>query len=146
MKFTTLVALVAIVSMAGKANAQGDGALRRVAQNDEATKEVNININTNANTNSAAQAQQQAVQQPTTVVEASPVVESKAEVLRKQRQNAELATEQKIVEKLEDSRLQEEKARADRLFGDRLDPSSTTSASSGRGSSTSSRSRSASYH
>lgn len=59
-------------------------------------------------------------QQPTTYVQASPMEESRAEQLRRQRQDAELATEQKIVEKLESSRLDDEKRRADALFGDRL--------------------------
>jgi hypothetical protein len=55
--------------------------------------------------------------QPTTYVEASPLVESRAEQMRKQRQQAELNTEQRIVEKLEQSRLEDEKERASRLFG-----------------------------
>jgi outer membrane protein W len=124
MKFTKLVATIAIIAFAVNANAYSDGTLRRgsdvkVAQNDTtatstSTKEVNININTNS--------AQQASAQPTTVVEAAPVAESKAEGLRKARQDAEVSTEQKIVEKLEDSRLQEERARADRLFGNKLDP------------------------
>jgi len=56
-------------------------------------------------------------EQPTTVVEASPLSESRAEKLRKKRQAAELATEQQIVEKLEEARMEDERARADRLFG-----------------------------
>lgn len=73
-----------------------------------------------------AQAQQnqsvQAVQkQPTTVIEASPIVESRAEQIRKARQDAELETEQKIVEKLEASRMEDEKRRAQALFGDKLE-------------------------
>lgn len=58
--------------------------------------------------------------QPTTVVEASPLVESKAEKIRKSRQDAEVATEQGIVEKLEQSRLEDEKRRAEVLFGDKF--------------------------
>jgi hypothetical protein len=123
MKFTSLVATIAIIAFAVNANAYSDGTLRRgsdvkVAQNDTtatSAKEVNININTNS-----AQAQA-AAQQPATVVEAAPVAESKAEGLRKARQDAEVQTEQKIVEKLEDSRLQEERSRADKLFGNKLD-------------------------
>ncbi|MCB0413278.1 MAG: outer membrane beta-barrel protein [Bdellovibrionales bacterium] len=61
-----------------------------------------------------------AQQQPTTYVEASPLTESNADRIRKARQEAELRTEQKIVEKLESSRLEDEKRRADALFGDRL--------------------------
>ena len=59
--------------------------------------------------------------QPTTVIEASPVVESRAERIRRERQEAELATEQKIVEKLEQSRIEDEKRRMDKVFGDRMD-------------------------
>ncbi len=62
----------------------------------------------------------QAVKQPTTVIEASPLVESKAEKLRKTRQDAELSTEQGIVEKLEQSRLEDEKRRGEVLFGDKF--------------------------
>lgn len=108
MKFTKTIAIIAISVLAVSASANNDGTLRRntmVAQGDQ----------------TATQAQQQAVQQPVTVVEAAPVVESKAEVLRKTRQDAEVQTEQKIVEKLEDSRLQEERQRADRLFGNKMD-------------------------
>lgn len=66
-------------------------------------------------------APQAVITQPTTVVEDSPLVESKAEKLRRVRQNAEVETEQKIVEKLEESRLQDEQERMDNLFGDKLD-------------------------
>jgi hypothetical protein len=62
----------------------------------------------------------QAIKQPTTVIEASPLVESKAEKLRKTRQDAELSTEQGIVEKLEQSRLEDEKRRGEVLFGDKF--------------------------
>ncbi len=138
MKFSYLIALIAITTMGMNAMAI-DGTLRRqVAQNDDASSGVvilNTNTATNTNGNNSAtaaqssdqsqrseQAQaQKAVAQPTTIVEATPVSESRAEALRKARVGAEVETEQKIVEKLEDSRLQEEKARADRLFGNKLD-------------------------
>ncbi|MCM2281889.1 MAG: porin family protein [Bdellovibrionaceae bacterium] len=62
--------------------------------------------------------QRQAVQeQPTTLVEAAPLAESRAEAMRKKRQGLEVNTEQKIVEKLEEARMEDEKARAERLFG-----------------------------
>ncbi len=64
--------------------------------------------------------QQTVIQQPTTYVEAAPLAESRADQMRKQRQDVEVQTEQKIVEKLEESRLKDEKDRADRLFGNRL--------------------------
>lgn len=64
-----------------------------------------------------SQTQTAPVVQPTTVIESTPLTESKAEALRKSRQDAEVATEQKIVEKLEASRLEDEKRRANELFG-----------------------------
>lgn len=66
------------------------------------------------------QVQAQAQKQPTTVIEASPMAESGAEKLRKNRQDAELNTELTIVEKLEQSRLEDEKRRAEVLFGDKF--------------------------
>jgi outer membrane protein W len=64
---------------------------------------------------------QQVQQQPITNVEATPLTDSRASQLRRAREDAEVATEQKIVEKLEQSRLEDEKRRADALFGNRLD-------------------------
>lgn len=58
--------------------------------------------------------------QPTTYIEASPLTESRVERLRKARQETELLTEQSIVEKLEQSRMEDEKRRADALFGNQL--------------------------
>ena len=58
--------------------------------------------------------------QPVTQVTASPLQESRAEQIRRLRQDAEISTEQKIVEKLEASRLEDEKRRSERLFGNRL--------------------------
>jgi hypothetical protein len=62
----------------------------------------------------------QAQKQPTTVIQASPLVESKANEIRKTRQDAEVKTEETIVEKLEQSRLEDEKKRAEVLFGDKF--------------------------
>lgn len=76
-----------------------------------------------ANSSSGAVATQNQVavqKQPTMVVEATPLSESRAEAIRKARQDAELHTEQKIVEKLEVSRMEDEKKRADVLFGDKF--------------------------
>ena len=65
--------------------------------------------------------EQTAVQkQPVTVVQATPLNESRAEQIRKARQDAEVQTEQKIVEKLEVSRMDDEKKRANVLFGDKF--------------------------
>ncbi|MFN9066012.1 MAG: hypothetical protein ACK5V3_02210, partial [Bdellovibrionales bacterium] len=75
-----------------------------------------------------AQAPVEAVQkQPTTLIEASPLTDSRAEGLRKARQDAELSTEAKIVEKLEQSRLEDERRRAQILFGDKLNGGETQS-------------------
>lgn len=60
------------------------------------------------------------IKQPKTVVEAAPLEESQAEKMRKNRQEVEVQTEQKIVEKLEESRLEDEKSRYDKLFGERM--------------------------
>lgn len=80
-----------------------------------------IYILNQATPTSTAQLQQSQVQkQPTTVIEASPLTESRAEQIRRARQDAELATEQRIVEKLEHSRMEDEKRRAGVLFGDKF--------------------------
>lgn len=65
---------------------------------------------------------QPAVQkQPETMVEGSPLSNSRAESIRRGRQEEELRTESRIVEKLEQSRLEDEKKRAAILFGDKFD-------------------------
>lgn len=71
--------------------------------------------------NRTAQVQPQIQQQPITNVEATPLTDSRASQLRRARQDAEVQTEQKIVEKLEQSRLEDEKDRASRLFGNKLE-------------------------
>ncbi|UOF02367.1 hypothetical protein [Bdellovibrio reynosensis] len=80
-----------------------------------------IYILNQATPTSTAQLQQSQIQkQPTTVIEASPLTESRAEQIRRARQDAEVATEQRIVEKLEHSRMEDEKKRASVLFGDKF--------------------------
>ncbi len=60
---------------------------------------------------------QNAVQdQQTSVIEDSPLNMSAAERRRRDRQGLELQTEQKIVEKLEDARMEDERSRSERLF------------------------------
>lgn len=69
-----------------------------------------------------AQAQQPTYQQqPTTYVEARPLVKTRADEMRERRQQAEAATEAMIVERLEQARMEDEKKRAERLFGNRFD-------------------------
>lgn len=53
--------------------------------------------------------------QPVTVVEANPIAVSRADAIRKARQNTELQTEQMIVERLEVSRMEDEKIRSERI-------------------------------
>jgi hypothetical protein len=66
-------------------------------------------------------AQSTAVQkQPTTVIEATPLTKSRADQIREARQQVEAETETKIVEKLEQSRMEDEKRRADVLFGEKF--------------------------
>ncbi len=60
---------------------------------------------------------QQIQKQPVTYVQDTPLVESRAEELRRQRQQVEMGTESRIAEKLEQSRIEDEKRRADALFG-----------------------------
>jgi hypothetical protein len=81
-----------------------------------------IYILNQATPSATAQTQTTQVQkQPVALIESTPLVESKAEQMRKSRQDAEVQTEQKIVEKLEASRLDDEKRRADVLFGNKFE-------------------------
>lgn len=59
--------------------------------------------------------------QPETTVEGSPLSNSRADSIRRGRQEEELRTESRIVEKLEQSRMEDEKKRAAVLFGDKFD-------------------------
>jgi hypothetical protein len=85
------------------------------------SSKVIILNNNSSDVNSNQNQRSRVVSQPTTSVEAAPLTDSRADELRKARQGAEINTEQKIVEKLEESRLKDEKKRADKLFGNRLD-------------------------
>ncbi len=64
----------------------------------------------------AIQTQPKVFQSAPTTVEASPLAPSRADQLRKARQDVEVQTEQAIVEQLEASRLELEKKRADQLL------------------------------
>jgi outer membrane protein W len=84
---------------------------------------VQVNVNQGqeqAQNQLQMQAPAQPQKQPTTVIEASPLTESRADRIRKARQDAEIQTEQKIVEKLEFSRMEDERRRGEVLFGDRF--------------------------
>lgn len=54
---------------------------------------------------------------PVTVIEASPLVESRADKMRRLRQEEETKNEIRLVEKLEMSRIEDEKKRIDNIFG-----------------------------
>lgn len=85
--------------------------------------QVNVtNASSQGQTQGAEQVQtvSQAQKQPTTVIEASPLTESRADRIRKARQEVEVQTEQKIVEKLELSRIEDERRRSEILFGDKF--------------------------
>lgn len=114
MKFTKIVAVVAILSVAGQAYANSVGPEATVAPvQTSGVQDKTISVQT-------LQKSQPGVQ-PVTVVEATPATDNRAESLRKARQGVEVQTEQKIVEKLEESRLKEENDRAERLFGDKAE-------------------------
>jgi len=61
--------------------------------------------------------QTEMAKQPVVVVESTPLAVSRADEIRKQRERAEVETEQKIVEKLEMSRIADEKRRQEALLG-----------------------------
>lgn len=54
---------------------------------------------------------------PVTVIEAAPLMESRSEKIRRLRQEEELKTEAKLVEKLEMSRMDDERRRVEAIFG-----------------------------
>ena len=101
----------------------GDGQQQHLRRKQSATPAAGVVImNNQSSEQSSAQASRLSNNnQPVTYVEASPIAESRADQIRKARQNTEIETEQKIVEKLEVSRMEDEKRRADRLFGNRLE-------------------------
>ena len=70
----------------------------------------------------------QVQKQPTTYIEASPLKKSRADQIREARQQVEADTESKIVEKLEVSRIEDEKRRADVLFGEKFNQMGQTQA------------------
>lgn len=124
MRFHKLVIVFAIVSLSAQAHAASKKALRRAqTQEDtvESTGQGEQIVESEETTNTKKVKTVTAQVQPTLVVEAQPISDSKADSLRKARESEELNTEQRIVEKLEESRLREERERAQRLFGPRLE-------------------------
>lgn len=82
-------------------------------------------VTTKATSPSVTQVSQTTVvtaqKQPVTVIEATPLSNSSAESIRKNRMEEEMRTETRIVEKLEQSRMEDEKKRAAVLFGDKFE-------------------------
>lgn len=72
-------------------------------------------------------------EQPVTVVEGKHLRDSKADSLRKARTDMETDTEHKIVEKLEEARMRDEAARAEKLFGGASASASASAAAFGSG-------------
>ncbi|MBK8201019.1 MAG: hypothetical protein IPK68_01385 [Bdellovibrionales bacterium] len=60
-------------------------------------------------------------QQPTTYVEATPSPESRTEQFRRARQDAEANTEKILSEKLEESRLVDERRRLEKILGNTIE-------------------------
>jgi hypothetical protein len=103
-------------------SAQGQGAAQKAQPTSSASTVQNTPIYIVSPSQAGlAQTQNNVQKQPTTFVQASPLSESRADQMRKARQETELQTETKIVEKLEQSRIEDEKRRAQVLFGDRLE-------------------------
>lgn len=69
----------------------------------------------------AYQQNNQVQKQPQVDILAAPLSKSRAEQMRDARQQVEVETENRIAEKLEMSRIEDEKRRANVLFGDRFD-------------------------
>ncbi len=137
----TIMQMAVLMTIAGAAQAQ----TKRLVQIDDSTGEL-VEVTPSA-TSAAAQSQsgpgivilnnQKAAQtsyqtsaqssgqkviqdQPTNVIEDSPLTMSAAERRRRDRQSLEVQTEQRIVEKLEESRMEDERSRSERLFGNGL--------------------------
>lgn len=93
---------------------ESTGDLVEVAQvAPQATAPIVINNNQKSTQGSAQTAIQE---QPTTVIEDSPLSMSSAERRRRERQSLELQTESRIVEKLEEGRMEDERRRSERIF------------------------------
>lgn len=121
--------LAVLLSVVG-AQAQSQSSQKRLVQIDETTGELVevtpaetaqvapqagiVILNNQKSTQSSGQTVIQ--DQPTNVIEDSPLTMSSAERRRRERQSMELQTEQKIVEKLEEARMDDERARGERLF------------------------------
>ncbi len=100
---------------AGSISTQGSSQGQPIYILNQATPTANAEAS-----NQALSQQSQVQKQPTTYIEASPLKKSRADQIREARQQVESDTESKIVEKLEVSRMEDEKRRADVLFGEKF--------------------------
>ena len=137
MKYSILVALIASVGFASSAFSQGEPVIDQPVQATTVASSGTVQVQEQQVTpsgqnvyilNQAKQSpqitqdsQQSTLQQPTTSVQAAPLSASRAEQLRQARRNAELMTEQVVAEKLEESRIADEKRRVQKLIGTNLD-------------------------
>lgn len=144
MKFTQMAAviaslLLAVTSFQGFAETEVDGDFQdaviqdsivettaKTIKKSDAPQAGVIILNTNSNDNqndseALADAESDVEVVAATDVTATNEALSQADSMRNARKSAEISTEQRIVEKLEASRLEDERRRADVLFGDRFE-------------------------
>lgn len=111
---------ICFVTVAGFAQAQLGATQEVPVVNAAPIKTEGVVIVNQTQTTEAAAIQKQ----PLTVVEASPLSVSRVDEARKVREQMELDTEQKIAEKLERARLEDERRRQDTILGTLAAPGS----------------------
>ena len=144
MKFTQMAAVIAgltlaITSFKGYAETEVEGDFQDAIIQDSQVETKTINkkkddssqggiiiLNTNSNDNqndskADVDTEVEVESVAATDVAATNEALSQADSMRSARKSAEISTEQRIVEKLEASRLEDERRRADVLFGDRFE-------------------------
>lgn len=129
MKRLALLTVLAIVpasmvfaqnSLDEEINAELDRMYQTQTRNQAPSVQVNVQASPKQNAElNAGQNQQVAQKQPVTVIEASPLVDSRADLMRKARQEAEMKTETRLVERIELMRLEDERKRIDQLLGEK---------------------------
>lgn len=103
----------------GPQNASGTPTGAAIAPSGSMNGSQPIYILNQATPTANSQVQQSQIQkQPQVEIQASPLTKSRAEQIRDARQQAEVETENKIVEKLEASRMEDERRRANVLFAE----------------------------
>lgn len=136
MKLTQLAAVIASLSLAmtsfsSFAQTEVDADFQDAPVQDSIKSGSNggiiiLNSNSNKNNNESEASASGDAAATTTATAASEAATSSesvsaADAMKKARESAEVSTEQRIVEKLEASRLEDERRRADALFGDRFE-------------------------